>query len=185
VDEEKTEQNTKLVYNFPSVVNRFVINLDHIIEGPDKYRDVFDILFKAERDDIIIFNINTNGGDANTTVQFHNMIQQCAGYSKAVVYNACSAGSIIAFSCDEIIIQDFSTIMVHSSHLGTEGKTGDVKNCADHFDKETREFFGLIYKGFLSEKEIDNAIMGKDLWFGAEESRKRLRRWKAIGMRER
>jgi hypothetical protein len=65
-------------------------------------------------------------------------------------------------------------MMVHSATFGAFGKQSDVISHASFVDKQVRGLMNSVYKDFLSEKELEEVIMGKELWFDAEEIVRRL-----------
>jgi hypothetical protein len=65
-------------------------------------------------------------------------------------------------------------MMVHSATFGAFGKQSDVISHASFVDKQVRGLMNSVYKDFLTEKELEEVIMGKELWFDAEEIVRRL-----------
>jgi ATP-dependent protease ClpP protease subunit len=65
-------------------------------------------------------------------------------------------------------------MMVHSATFGAFGKQSDVISHASFVDKQVRTLMGSVYKDFLTEKELEEVIMGRELWFDAEEIVRRL-----------
>jgi len=184
MDDEKEERDTKQVYNLPIIHNRYIINIDETIGEPNKYREVFDTLIKAQNGEAIILNLNTNGGNMNTVVQFHNLLLGTPAYTNAFIFNATSAGSILAFSCDNIVVEDYSQTMIHAPTWASEGKPDEMKSQSDYFIKSSKSFFKKLYQGFLTEKEIEQVLIGKDLWFTDLETKKRLKKWTSIRARK-
>jgi ATP-dependent protease ClpP protease subunit len=65
-------------------------------------------------------------------------------------------------------------MMVHSATFGAFGKQSDVISHASFVDKQVRNLMGSVYKDFLTDKELEEVIMGKEMWFDAEEIVRRL-----------
>ena len=63
--------------------------------------------------------------------------------------------------------------MVHNYSGGTAGKGHEIVDYINFSDKSLKETFASIYEGFLSKKELDEVIKGKDMWFTANDVRQR------------
>jgi hypothetical protein len=64
--------------------------------------------------------------------------------------------------------------MVHNVSYGTAGKNSDIIGMVAHTTDFCNKLFVSTYRGFLSDKEIDEVLNGKELWFQAEEIEQRL-----------
>jgi ATP-dependent protease ClpP protease subunit len=65
-------------------------------------------------------------------------------------------------------------MMVHSATFGAFGKQSDVISHASFVDKQVRVLMHSVYRDFLTDKELEEVIMGKEMWFDAEEIVRRL-----------
>lgn len=65
--------------------------------------------------------------------------------------------------------------MFHTYSHGSHGKGGEVKTHVDHTSKKLERFFYdlIVKKGFLSDKEFQNMLIGQDYWMDAKELCKR------------
>lgn len=176
----KEDKNELFIYELPIQGRLHVVNFDERIGEPDQYREFYKLLLDASFGDYINLAINTNGGNLMTTVQIHNALKATRAQTRAVVYTAYSAGSIIAFSCDEIVVADHGSMMIHAAAWGTDGKVDELFGQSEHFKKTVSNMFHEVYKGFLTKGEINKVLENKDMWFDKEEIEKRLKRWKPI-----
>ena len=182
--EEREFNSTKLTYQYPITINRYIVNLDSYIDSPDNYREVFDTLIKAEQDESIFLNINSCGGRMDTTREFISLLLNTNASTRATIFTASSAAALIALSCDEIQVAQTGAMMIHNSSFGTEGKVGDIKSQSDHIDKMSRSLFELVLKGFLTKEEIEEVCIGKEFYFDYKQIVKRMKKFVPIRLRE-
>lgn len=144
------------------------------------YSELIHLLDNAEENDKIVLKLSTNGGDADTAEVLYNAIIR----SKAHVIGdlsgiVASAGTMITMACDEIIVDDQATFMIHESMLsGVRGKTSDVHDFQVFYKKKLKHTFTKVYGGFLTSKELDRTLDGKELWFMGYEVQARINKLK-------
>jgi hypothetical protein len=66
--------------------------------------------------------------------------------------------------------------MLHTAHYGSIGTVPNVKGQTDFATRQINKLLDKCYKGFLTDKELTELKNGKEFWFDAEESRKRIAR---------
>lgn len=158
-------------------VRNFTIFLDDDIGAPSQYRDVIDILLNCAEHDSVNFVINSTGGRLDAAQALIEAIQACSGSVIAnVVGPAYSAASMIACMCPECYITDSAEFMVHTGHYGSMGTVPNVKSQTEFVTTQTNKLLDKIYKGFLTEKELQGLKNGVEYWFDADEARKRMQR---------
>lgn len=175
--EFKEFESDELIQRYETVYNRYVINLDEDINTPEKYRKIYDILRTVSEFDEIKIIINTAGGDLSSAVQLSSYILECPAKIIAEVHFAYSAGAMIALCCDEIIISDFSSMLIHSFSWDAIGKATEISDKAKFIDALNILLFQQIYKGFLNDTEIQDVIKGKELWLLASKIKQKLKKW--------
>ena len=84
-----------------------------------------------------------------------------------------SAGTIIALSCHDMEVEDFTSFMIHNYSTGTQGKGHEIVDYINFTEKDLKKTFTQIYSGFLTTHEINEIIKGKDMWLSSEDVRKR------------
>lgn len=163
--------------------NEIIINIDDDIEGPSKYRDVYDVLYKADSKDTVTVVLNTPGGYLATQNQMVNCLLDTKAKTKAIIHEASSAGVGIALACDEVEVKKFGYMFIHNASGGAVGKLNEVIIRSDHFKTYWQSVMSELYRGFLTEVEIQQVFEGKDFYFHKDEIEKRLLNW--IPMRKR
>lgn len=161
----------------------YIINLDSDIVSPNRYRKIFKILIDATEYDIIRFKINTNGGYVDSFIEFYHHIMKCLAPTIAEIHRAYSAGSDIALSCDVIEINEFSSMMIHTTSGGMIGKTDELESYSKFLIKQNKQIFFKMYDGFLSQQEMNDIFKGSDLWLCSSDIEKRLKNWIPIKSR--
>jgi hypothetical protein len=63
---------------------------------------------------------------------------------------------------------------VHSATFGAFGKQSDVISHASFVDKQVKTLMHSVYQDFLTVKELEEVLMGKEMWFDADEIVRRL-----------
>lgn len=144
------------------------------IVDPYAYNEVCYVLEQAAKGETVYLHINTYGGHIDSAFKiiasikrsYANVVARCTG-------TVASAGTIIALSCDDMEVEDFTSFMIHNYSTGTQGKGHEIVDYINFTDKDLKKTFTQIYSGFLTQKEINEVIKGKDMWLSAEDTRKR------------
>ena len=144
------------------------------ISEPANYNELCYILEQAAEGETVILHINTYGGMIDSAFKIIASIKR----TKATVVarltgTVASAGTIIALSCHELEVEDFTHFMIHNYSTGTQGKGHEIMEYVNFNDKDLKKTFTQLYQGFLSTREINEVIKGKDMWLTAEQVRER------------
>lgn len=140
------------------------------------YNELCYRLKHAPAEATVTLHLNTPGGYLHSAMMLVDAIKNAK--AKTVAYltgTVASAGTIIALSCDELIVSDHLSFMIHNySASGLSGKAHELKAYQTFTDLNTEKDFRFFYKNFLTEKEMNSVIDGQDLWMNSEEV---IRRW--------
>jgi ATP-dependent protease ClpP protease subunit len=151
------------------------IFLDENIREAKYYRTVLQGIESLSEGDVVLMKINSYGGQLDGAIAIINAIENTQADVHAEIDGvAASAASLIALASPSISVSPYATMMVHSATFGAFGKQSDVISHASFVDKQVRTLMGSVYKDFLSDKELEEVIMGKELWFDSEEIVRRL-----------
>jgi hypothetical protein len=163
----------------------YFLNFDDTIVGPSEYRRAYEVLREAKRGDVIKLILNTEGGWVRSFIQLYSSLMRTEATTVAQIHEACSAGALLALSCDYIDTQEFCLMMFHDmSSGGYYGKLGEVEPDLMFSKKRRKEFENILYKGFLTDKEIEKIRDGKDIYLDKKNIDKRLKKWIPIRGRE-
>lgn len=150
-----------------------------IQEDSKEYIDFFRALKDARSTDEVILHINCYGGECATAFQIiDNLRATQATVTISIEGNCCSAATMIALSGDQWDVMPHCRFMVHAYSKLEYGKRNEI-NASSEFDKKWLDNnFREIYKGFMSEEEIEKCLEGKDYYFTSEEVIERLNNYK-------
>ena len=171
------------IFATPNHGTHYSVNVSQVFGSPQTFDEVIHLLTVATPEDVIHFNINSNGGDFYSLVALRNAIRQ----TEAQVYMnllgmAASAGSALFLeSADGYTIHEDSCMMIHSMQCGT-GYTdaNTIATRAEHNKKINERFVRNTYKDFLTEDEIESVLDGKEIYLEDYEIRERLQQREEI-----
>lgn len=155
--------------------NETHVYLTDVIEVAPNYNELCFKLDTASPAEIFHIHINTPGGIIDAALMLIHSIKN----SKAVVIGhlsgtVASAGTIIALACDELSVAPHTAFMIHNYSGGVFGKGNELKAHQEFVDKNLNDAFRSFYEGFLTPKEMQSVIDGKDLWMNKSEVESRL-----------
>lgn len=141
------------------------------IGDPFLYNELCHKLRAAPDGATVTLHINTPGGRLDSAFMIVDAIK--AAKSKVIshlVGTVASAGTIIALASDELTLADHLTFMIHNySSSGVQGKGHELKAYQEFSDKNLNNAFMDFYAGFLTTKEMEEVIDGRDLWLGKDQ----------------
>lgn len=183
-DNEDNDFNSeKLIVKKEDKKLKYTIYIDTDLELPDNYREVFDILSNAKKEDEIEIVFNTCGGYVNTMTQFFHYMMNCKARIKGILHSAYSAGTVLVLCCDEIETTYFSSMMFHNMSYGTYGKISDIEGQAAFNSKQDKHIAETVFTGFLTKTELQQIHKGVEFWFDRTEIDKRLKTWRPLRQR--
>lgn len=157
------------------VANTHVIQIYEDIGHPDEYRDELNLINTSTEMDTIVLDICTDGGVLDTAMLFKRALFNTPAHTVAIIGPACSsAGSILALSCEEHVLDDTSNLMIHTSTYGLVAKDTDIYEHANFSRKQLRKLYEDVYSGFLSESDLEDVIKGTPFYFDADQLAERL-----------
>lgn len=176
------EKESGLIRTISSNIHTHLVFIDDDITQPKDYRDVIECLVTCNDNDSVNFLINSSGGRTDSIWQIIETMKGCRGdITATVIGSAYSAASMLACMANECYIADSAEFMCHTAHYGSIGTVPNVKGQTDFATKQINKMLDTCYKGFLTDKELEELKNGKEFWFDADEARKRMtRRYKYI-----
>ena len=146
------------------------------IDEPSQYNELCFKLKTASPAEVFVLHLNTPGGIIDSATMIIDAIKT----SKAKVIaningTVASAGTIITLACDEVIVADHTSFMIHNYSGGMVGKGHEMKARQEFVDAQLNASFKIFYQGFLSDSEMEAVIDGKDMWMGKDEVIARLK----------
>lgn len=144
------------------------------IMEPDQYNELCFRLATATNLDKFVLYINTPGGLIDSAFMLCDAIKNSPAHVTAkLTGTVASAGTIITMVCDDIIVSDHLSFMIHNYSAGVSGKGHEMKARQGFMDSSLNDAFREFYTDFLTPSEMQEIIDGKDLWIGSDEVRTR------------
>jgi len=182
---EPQEQRAGMIKTQKQEMFLHQVFLDEDVGAPAKYRELISLLYGASEMDVFNLIINSSGGAASSCGAIVEAIHGTDATVRAVLLGDChSAASIIALNCDEVIVSDSATMMVHTAQFQTGGNTHMVKGYVDFSHKVINKLLDKTYTNFLTSEELDNVKKGHEIWLDSEEIGERLTKRAAIQQAE-
>ena len=156
--------------------NRFVINITSDFDSSDTYDEIVALLSNATEADEIVWNISSYGGFVNSLQMILGWKAMCPAHQTHVLHsNADSCASVFFLSdADQYIVGDGATMFLHEIQAGVSGTTSNMIRHMDHLKETNETFIKRSYSGFVSEEEMDQILMGVEVFLTAEQIRDRL-----------
>jgi ATP-dependent protease ClpP protease subunit len=175
-----------LIRTITQQMNTHLVFIDDDIREPSNYRDVIHCLATCGENDSVNLLVNSSGGRTDSIWQIIEAMKGCRGdVSVTVIGAAYSAASMLACMADECYIADSAEFMLHTAHYGSIGTVPNVQGQTEFATRQINKLLDKAYKGFLTDKELVELKSGKEFWFDAEESGKRMtRRYKYLAAQQ-
>lgn len=147
------------------------------IKNPTEYIQWFETIRNSSEVDVIVFHINSYGGDLFTAIQFMRVLSETKANIVASVEGACmSAATLIFLSARHWEISNHSMFMFHNYSGASIGKGGEMYDQISHFKVWGDKLLKDVYSGFLTAEEIKDILNNKDVWMTGEEVSRRLQK---------
>ena len=164
-----------LIRTISQQMHTHLVFIDDDIREPSNYRDVIHCLATCGENDSVNLLVNSSGGRTDSIWQIIEAMKGCRGdVSVTVIGAAYSAASMLACMAPECYIADSAEFMLHTAHYGSIGTVPNVKGQTDFATRQINKLLDQAYKGFLTDKELEELKNGKEYWFDAEEAGKRM-----------
>ena len=171
----KVKQNGNKLFASKPMATFHEFYLTGRIEEADEYISVFDMIRHAREEDVVKIYVNSPGGDLFTALQFGRaMGDSDATIIVSVEGQCCSAATIIALAADMVELSNHCVWMCHNYSSGMIGKGHELHSQAEFERDWSIKLMKDIYDGFLTDKEINAMLDGRDIWLAADDVMKRL-----------
>ena len=167
---EQEEQKTNLTVwdrYCPIIKGRETIDayLTEQIAEPGTYNELVAVLNSAKDYQTVNLYINNGGGVVDSAFYLRDAIKRSEAHVVAHLSGmVASAATIIALSCDDLKVSPYISFMIHNYSSGMHGKGHELKAYQNFTDRELTRAFKDIYKGFLSDEEMEKVLDGQDIW---------------------
>lgn len=153
----------------PKQSGLYTIYIFGTIVDPSQFIGAIEVMNRASEDDLVVVHLQTPGGSIDATDTFISAMRDCE--ADVIVYasgGVHSAGTIILMNAPAFRLSRNFNALVHNGSVGTGGKFSDFKAAAKSYEQQMEGVLRSTYEGFLTPKELDEMIAGKDFWLDAK-----------------
>lgn len=154
---------------FPHKSGVYRIEIGSAIEGVDQFSVAIQALQVAKEEDSIEIHLQCCGGDVNATGAFIHAMRKCEAKIHIVATGGChSAATHILLEADSFELSENFNSLIHCGSTGAYGNLNEY-HAQTEFDREfLNSWYKRVYEGFLTEEEIDNMLLGRDIWLDSK-----------------
>lgn len=152
-------------YNRSIPISEYVVQLTCDITESFDYADLIQLLRIVGTNDVVKIILQGTGGDCHGCVSLINAMQTCAAHVICETLGPCySAHSTIALAGDNLIMHENSILMFHDFSTRSAGKSSEIELDILTTKKWIHSYMQRIHYPFLTKKECNELINGKDLY---------------------
>ena len=149
--------------------------LDDSIKQPAYYTPLLETIYRAGEDDTVVLRIDSPGGSVDGAIAIIDALENTAADVHCYVSGLCaSAATLIALSCPNIAVSSRSRWMVHAASWASAGKSAEILSHSLFLEDQIKTLMQECYTGFLTAKELEEVLIGRDLYFRSAEVQDRI-----------
>lgn len=172
VDLERGDMPFPVVANVKQIVNYSIFLYGETVSAFD-FAEAINAIENADEHDQITIYLSGGGGCVSSTDAFLHAINTAQERGVRVHCIAsglvASAHTFIILSCSSYECAAGTHFLFHNGSLGDGGSYNQFKASSQFFLKYMETRFREMYEFFLSEKELDDILEGKDMWLTGSE----------------
>ena len=163
------------------VNNEYYLYLHGDIGSPDNFLEHFALYRTATQHDVIFLYVNSNGGSLETGMEYIRHMRECEAPIICILgMEVASMASAIALEATDLIIDDMSTMLVHSFSYGAMGTEYSIYNQATFNKRLNERWMKSHYSNFLDDQQLSDALKGVDILLDSDEIKERWEKLKAF-----
>lgn len=140
-----------------------------------QFSQLVDYLNNANQGDIAHIKLSTNGGALHSIIPLIEAMRNTEAHiAMHVESDTASAGTILMMLADEVYINPYTTVMIHTASYGFYSHSGNMDAHVQHNTKHIEGLVNDIYSEFLTPSEILRVLDGKEFYLSAEDCMARL-----------
>ncbi len=154
----------------PVRAGTYIINLNRTIEDVSQFEYAIQAMNMAGEEDEIEIRLQSPGGSMDATDAFIHAMNGCKAHIHTVATGNCSsAASAILLNSISFELSDGFSSLIHCGSLGAGGAYNEFAASTNFYNKFMPSWVRRTYAGFLTDLEIENLILGRDVWLSAED----------------
>lgn len=145
-------------------------DLHGYIVSPSQFSQIITVLNMMDEDDIFILNIQSGGGDIDSTDSLVHAFRKCRGTIHCVCSGNCSsAATFILLEADSFELSEGFHAVCHSGSVGSGGTYSEYRQQTAFYNRFMESTLRKAYQGMFSEDELDAMLDGRDFILDAQE----------------
>lgn len=154
----------------PHKSGTYYIEIDKAIHSVSQFSSAIQVLDMAGEDDDVVVKLQTPGGSLDATDAFIHALRKCKAEVHMIATGGVhSAGTAILLEAESFELSDSFNSLLHCGSLGEGGTLSEFMAASAFRGEFMAQWLRKVYAGFLSEKEIEDLIAGRDIWLTAEQ----------------
>lgn len=142
----------------------FKINIHGPIYSADQFILASQALEAADEEDTIEISLQSPGGSLDVTDYFIHCMRKTAGHIHiSASGNVSSAATLILLQADSFDLSEHFNSTLHSGSIGSGGNYNEYRAQVAFYPQWMEKALRSGYEGFVSEKELDDMLEGKDI----------------------
>lgn len=155
----------------------YQVTIDAGFEDVAQFAELVDYLNNACEGDIAHIKISTPGGALHSILPLMAAMRNTdAHIAMHVESDTASCGTILMMLADEVYINPYTTIMLHSASYGYYNHQANMDAHVKHSTHMLESLMRDVYQYFLSEQEIARLLDGKEIYLTDEDCYDRFKR---------
>lgn len=170
MDEETMELVSPFYVSYvPRKSGTYRIYINGEINSPEQFLAAIEALDAADEDNDVQIYLQSPGGCVDSADHLMHAMRKCMGHIHIVATGGChSMASQILLLAHTLELSDGFNSLIHCGARGLRGNTNVVKSANKFHEPFLEKQFKRAYEGFLTDKEIEDVLDGKDLWLDAQ-----------------
>ena len=155
----------KFEINSTSQSTKYEISIWDNIESYEDYNELLKKIKNIKKADTVLFKVATPGGRCDVGFMLIDVFKALPCKVDVVVpYPTYSMGAIMSLCGDSLTINDGSFLMFHDYSTGGRSKGNEIFKSTEAYNEIFAHRFNSICQPFLSKKECEDVLQGKDLY---------------------
>jgi ATP-dependent protease ClpP protease subunit len=140
------------------------------IGDADDFMEHFSVFKMANDGDVIRLYITSEGGSLSTGMEYIRHMRECRAPIIGVLgVEVASMASAIALECDEIELDEMTTMLIHSFSYGAMGSEASIYNQATFNNKLNERWIRKHYSSFLDDDQLSDVFKGVDILLDSDQ----------------
>ena len=140
------------------------------IGDADDFMEHFSVFKMANEGDVIRLYITSEGGSLSTGMEYIRHMRECRAPIIGILgVEVASMASAIALECDEIEVDEMTTMLIHSFSYGAMGSEASIYNQATFNNKLNERWVRRHYSPFLDDDQLSDVFKGVDILLDSDQ----------------